>query len=129
MSVKLRGQDTEDSDALGHIQRPPLHKFARSGDYGNFETARDAQRLLEDEASAMSEERLLQKQSLISRGLEGLRGNETVGNGLNAVLLVSGENDDLSGDFMAAVIVNGIVEFRHVKYFHFQSQRNLVAIF
>lgn len=31
---------------------------------------------------------------------------------LNAVLLVSGENDDLSGDFMAAVIVNGIVEFR-----------------
>ena len=31
---------------------------------------------------------------------------------VDAVLLVSGENDNLSGDFMAAVIINGKVEFR-----------------
>ncbi|CAL4097885.1 unnamed protein product, partial [Meganyctiphanes norvegica] len=30
----------------------------------------------------------------------------------NGVLLVSGENDDLSGDFMAAVLIGGFVEFR-----------------
>ncbi|XP_063584947.1 pikachurin-like [Penaeus indicus] len=30
----------------------------------------------------------------------------------DGVLLVSGENDDLSGDFMAAVLLNGYVEFR-----------------
>lgn len=30
----------------------------------------------------------------------------------DGVLLVSGENDDLSGDFMAAVLVGSYVEFR-----------------
>ncbi|KAK7086587.1 hypothetical protein SK128_027747 [Halocaridina rubra] len=30
----------------------------------------------------------------------------------NGVILVSGENDDLSGDFMAAVLLNSYVEFR-----------------
>lgn len=32
--------------------------------------------------------------------------------GGEGVLLVSGENDDLSGDFMAAVLVGSYVEFR-----------------
>ena len=33
---------------------------------------------------------------------------------LDGVLLVSGENDDLIGDFMAAVLIQGYVEFRSI---------------
>ncbi|KAF2366792.1 EGF-like domain [Trinorchestia longiramus] len=48
-----------------------------------------------------------------SRSHGGLRGDSGSDPGApNGVLLVSGENDDLTGDFMAAVIINGYVEFR-----------------
>lgn len=39
----------------------------------------------------------------------------------DGVLLVSGENDDLSGDFMAAVLVESFVEFRCVDPLFFQG--------
>lgn len=90
-------------------KRTPL-RFERNVDdgYGDFETVQDAQKLLEEEAKdEVSNEKS-------GRSQESLRGESSPGNGLNAVLLVSGENDDLSGDFMAAVIVDGIVEFRLV---------------
>ena len=75
--------------------------------YGDFETVRDAQKLMESEARNLGLETKRNQEG-------GLRGTgSATGNGLNAVLLVSGENDDLSGDFMAAVVVDGIVEFRY----------------
>ncbi|KAA0192043.1 hypothetical protein HAZT_HAZT001919 [Hyalella azteca] len=66
-----------------------------------------------NETQKLENSMINEKESLRRETLRGQDPETQVSPGAhNGVLLVSGENDDLTGDFMAAVIINGYVEFR-----------------